>query len=67
MTDRKILVAFKCDRDLWFKWKTLAHSHGVTVEAATEILISEKLKGLEAKPEDSPSMKFVGRPGLERA
>jgi len=63
MSDRrKILVAFKCDRDLWFRWKTLAHAHGVTVEAATEILISEKLKevGIEVRPGEAASQKARG-------
>jgi len=35
---------FRCRRDIWFKWKTLAKANGCSVEKATEILIAEKLR-----------------------
>jgi len=60
VSSQRILIAFHCDRGLWFRWKNLCRPNGVTVEKASEALIAEKLSelGIQVQlPDDSGSMK----------
>lgn len=54
MSNRRINVTTQIDRDVWFRWKALCHSHEVPVERATELLIAEKLKELGIDVRERP-------------
>ena len=62
MSDRRINVNVRIDRDVWFWWRKLCQSNSVTLERATEVLIAEKLKelGIEIKRGEFASDKITG-------
>ena len=62
-SDRRILVAFKCDRDVWFRWKALCRANKVSVEKASEALLQETLQrfGIDIRERsEDQSMKVPG-------
>jgi hypothetical protein len=63
MSDRRIInVNVRLNADTWFRWKVLAHAHGVAVERATEVLIREALRqnGIDIEAEESRPVRAPG-------
>ena len=61
MGDRRINFTTRIDREVWFRFRDLCHSHKVSVERAVEALFREALResGIEVRErtEDSASVK----------
>ena len=55
MSHPKIQVTFDCDREIWFRFKALAHSNDLSINRALEGVLRETLKsvGIEVRSEES--------------
>ena len=69
MTSRKIQVTFDVDREVWFRFKALAHSNDLSINRALEGVLRETLRsvGIEVRSEESsvpanPEMSMVRSP-----
>jgi len=61
-------VTFDVDREVWFRFKALAHSNNLSINRALEGVLRETLRsvGIEVKPEESAPTKVEG-PGMVRS
>ena len=62
MSAKKIQVTFDVDRECWFKFKALAHSHDLSINRALEGVLRETLRsvGIDVRPANSAPVKAEG-------
>ena len=69
MGAKKVQVTVDVDREVWFRFRSLVHSNGLSLNRAVEGVLRETLRsaGIEIKPgEESAPPKFEG-PGMVRS